>query len=213
MVGEAPPPQFRGSCLVGRPSPKQWCTPKGARGRAAGTGAVLPGGGAPDSGGGSGRHRGTSVAGRPERQSMAGPQGAGQGRGSAGGREGDPGLTPCEGQKVLHHLWSSASAPARTSPKIPGSLWGCGSSLVFFSSRFRRGLTARGARMGLGLALKNVTMKGCWERGARRPSRPARPGSTLRPETERGERAVTGAAALHVGTAAALPGPGPEHQG
>lgn len=38
--------------------------------------------------------------------------------------------------------------------------------------------------MGLGLALKKVTMKGCLERGARRPSRPARPGSTLCPERE-----------------------------
>lgn len=45
--------------------------------------------------------------------------------------------------------------------------------------------------MGLGPALKKVTMKGCLERGACRPSRPARPGSTLRPETEEGEMVVT----------------------
>lgn len=123
---------------------------------------------------------------------MAGPQGA---RGKGGCQEGGwsvtSGLTPCEGQKVLPPplvLGLQPRAPAaRASPKIPGSLLGCGSSLVFFSSRLLRGLTARGARMGLGLALKNVTMKGCLERGARRPSRPARPGSTLCPETERRE--------------------------
>lgn len=63
--------------------------------------------------------------------------------------------------------------------------------MVLFGSLLLRGLTARGARTGPGLALKKVTTKGCWERGACCPSRPARPGSTLRPETERAERAVT----------------------
>lgn len=127
------------------------------------------------------------------------------------------GLAPCEGQKVQPPPLVLGLQPrpgARTSPKIPGSLLGCGSSLVFFSSRLLRGRTARGARMGLGLglALKNVTMKGCLERGARRPSRPARPGSTLSPETERreGQRAW-----LCSGHRAALPGPGRarEHEG
>lgn len=70
------------------------------------------------------------------------------------------------------------------SPKIPGSLWVCGSSLVLFGCLLFRGLRARGVRPGLGLALKNVTMKGWRERGARCPSSPARPGSTLSPETE-----------------------------
>lgn len=78
--------------------------------------------------------------------------------------------------------------PPRTSPKIPGRRFGCGSSLLFFGGLLFRGLAARGARTGPGLALKKVTRKGCLERGARRPSRPARPGSTLRPGTERGER-------------------------
>lgn len=107
-------------------------------------------------------------------------------------------LNPTESRRVLsppldlgQKPAGSDPGPSRTSPKIPGSLFGCGSSLVFFGSLLFRGLTARGARMGLELALKNVTMKGCLERGARCPSRPARPGSTLCPETERGERAVT----------------------
>lgn len=91
----------------------------------------------------------------------------------------------------LWHTGSSDSqqdhqGPAQPSPKIPGSLLGCGSSLVFFGCLLFRGRTARGARMGLGLALKKVTMKGCLERGARCPSRPARPGSTLCPERETG---------------------------
>lgn len=78
--------------------------------------------------------------------------------------------------------------PPRTSPKIPGRRFGCGSSLLFFGGLLFRGLAARGVRTGPGLALKKVTRKGCLERGARRPSRPARPGSTLCPGTERGER-------------------------
>lgn len=77
---------------------------------------------------------------------------------------------------------SASFLPA--SPKIPGSLWVCGSSLVLFGCLLFRGLRARGVRPGLGLALKNVTMKGWRERGARCPSSPARPGSTLSPETE-----------------------------
>lgn len=89
--------------------------------------------------------------------------------------------------------------PPRTSPKIPGSLFACGSSLVFFGGLLFRGLAARGARTGLGLALKKVTRKGCLERGARCPSRPARPGSTLCPETERGERVVTHGQGLSTG--------------
>lgn len=63
--------------------------------------------------------------------------------------------------------------------------------MLLFGGLLLRGLTARGARTGPGLALKKVTTKGCLERGACRPSRPARPGSTLRPETERAERVVT----------------------
>lgn len=96
-------------------------------------------------------------------------------------------------QRVLSPELSLGPAPGppRTSPKIPGSLFTCGSSLVFFGGLLFRGLVARGARTGLGLALKKVTRKGCLERGARRPSRPARPGSTLCPGMERAERAVT----------------------
>lgn len=76
-----------------------------------------------------------------------------------------------------------ASGPAQPSPKMPGSLFTCGSSLVFFGCLLFRGRAARGARMELGLALK-VTMKGCLARAACRPSRPARPGSTLCPERD-----------------------------
>lgn len=89
--------------------------------------------------------------------------------------------TPAKGPPVKE---ASDPGPARPSPKIPGSLLACGSSLVFFGCLLFSGLTARGARTGLGLALKKVTMKGCLERGARCPSRPARPGSTLWPERE-----------------------------
>lgn len=69
--------------------------------------------------------------------------------------------------------------------------------MVLFGGLLFRGLTARGARAGPGpgLALKKVTTKGCLERGACRPSRPARPGSTLRPEMERAERGHSGAGA------------------
>ena len=108
--------------------------------------------------------------------------------------EGDPRPEPTEdpeGSVPSRWLPGPAPGPSRTSPKIPGSLFGCGSSLVFLGGLLFRGLAARGARTGPGLALKKVTRKGCLEPGARRPSRPARPGSTLCPETERGERAIT----------------------
>lgn len=69
--------------------------------------------------------------------------------------------------------------------------------MVLFGGLLFSGLAARGARAGPGpgLALKKVTTKGCLERGACRPSRPARPGSTLRPEMERAERGHSGAGA------------------
>ena len=47
------------------------------------------------------------------------------------------------------------------------------SYLCFFLRGF--GLTARGGRQGIWLALKNVTMKGCLERGPRRPTKPIQP--------------------------------------
>ena len=74
-----------------------------------------------------------------------------------------------------------ASRPAKLLPKIPGSLFGCGRSFVFLGCRLLGGLAARVTRAGLGLARKNVTMKGCLDRGPRRPSSPAEPGSTLCP--------------------------------
>lgn len=75
----------------------------------------------------------------------------------------------------------TVSHPTKLSPKIPGSLFGCGRSLVFLGCRLLGALAARVVRAGLGLARKNVTMKGCLERGPRRPSSPAEPGSTLCP--------------------------------
>lgn len=66
-------------------------------------------------------------------------------------------------------------------PKIPGSLLGCGRSFVFLGCLLLGALAARVTRTGLLLARKNVTMKGCLERGPRRPNSPAEPGSTLSP--------------------------------
>lgn len=108
----------------------------------------------------------------------------GQGRGCQERRRGDRQPDRAEAREA------QSLPPSPGSPKIPGSLFGGGSSLVLFGGLLFRGLTARGARAGPGpgLALKKVTTKGCLERGACRPSRPARPGSTLRPEMERAER-------------------------
>lgn len=54
---------------------------------------------------------------------------------------------------------------------MPG-LFGCGRSYLGFFLRGLLCLRARGGRQGAWLALKNVTMKGCLERGPRRPTRP-----------------------------------------
>lgn len=63
--------------------------------------------------------------------------------------------------------------------------WAASSSVVL--------LFVCGACTGLRLALKKVTMKGCLERGAVCPSRPARPGSKLCPGRQRqGERLTCG---------------------
>lgn len=83
-------------------------------------------------------------------------------------------------------------------PKIPGSLLGCGRSFVFLGCLLLGALAARVTRTGLLLARKNVTMKGCLERGPRRPSSPAEPGSTLSPagteqEQVAGRRSAGGA--------------------
>lgn len=59
----------------------------------------------------------------------------------------------------------------------------------FLGCRLLGGLAARVTRAGLGLARKNVTMKGCLERGPRRPRSPAEPGSTLSPA---GDRSMSG---------------------
>lgn len=79
--------------------------------------------------------------------------------------------------RSLHSLGCSAGLL----PKIPGSLLGCGRSLLFLGCLLRGALAARVARTGLALARKKVTMKGCLERGPRRPNSPTEPGSTLSP--------------------------------
>lgn len=84
----------------------------------------------------------------------------------------------------LHSLGCSAGLL----PKIPGSLLWCGRSLLFLGCLLRGALAARVARTGLALARKKVTMKGCLERGPRRPNSPTEPGSTLSPAgTEQGQ--------------------------
>lgn len=92
------------------------------------------------------------------------------------------GVLPRQGAKRRFLEQEASSQPTKLSPKIPGSLLGWGRSLPFLGCcLLLGGLAARGTRAGLELALKKVTMKGCLERGARRPSSPAEPGSTLCP--------------------------------
>lgn len=60
------------------------------------------------------------------------------------------------------------------------------------------GLTARGGRHGTWFSLKKVTMKGCLERGPRRPTKPIQPADSERSEVGWGGLEVGGYTVLVV---------------
>lgn len=64
-------------------------------------------------------------------------------------------------------------------PSRPG-LFGWGRSFLCFFLCCLLCFRARGGRQGAWLALKNVTMKGCLERGPRRPTKPTQPADNER---------------------------------